>query len=103
MISYTTVQRTNEIGVRIAISANRQDIFVLILKQVAILTLAGILGGICCAALFVKFLSSFTYNVAAVDVATYGLAAAGTAAAILPASFIPAMRAIKLVRSRRGS
>lgn len=68
----------------------------LILKQVAILTLPGILGGICCAALFAKFLSSFMYNVAAIDVATYGLAAAGIATAMLSASFIPAMRATKL-------
>ena len=91
--AYTVTQRTREIGVRLAVGAQRNSVLGLILRQG--LTLAGI--GVAVGALLgfgaTRLLRALLYGVPASDVIAFGGAAVLLVVAALAASWIPAMRA----------
>ena len=93
VISYSTSQRTFEIGVRLALGATRANIFVLILRQCLQLVFAGLAVGFGCALALVHMLNSFLYGITPTDPLTF-LAVCGVLIAIgLLAGFFPARRA----------
>lgn len=96
VISYTVSQRTNEIGIRMALGAQRRNVLRMILSEVGILMIVGLVVGIGLTLAGSKAASSLLYNLKPTDPITLGLAILLLAAIGLAASFVPARRASKL-------
>jgi putative ABC transport system permease protein len=95
VISYLVVQRTHEIGVRMALGAQRGDVLRLVVGHAAKLVGIGSVIGLMLALLSTRTLSALLYNVGAFDAATFVLVTVALAAVALLASYIPALRATK--------
>jgi predicted permease len=93
VVSYTTSQRTFEIGVRMALGATRRSIFGLVLGQSFKLVLAGLGVGIAAALALTRMLSTFLYGIKATDPLTFLTVAALLLAIALLAGYVPARRA----------
>jgi len=96
VISYTVTQRTNEIGIRMALGAQRSGVIRLILGEVAVLITFGVAVGVALALAGSKAASSLLYGLKARDPLTLAAAAILLAAIGFAASFIPARRASRL-------
>ncbi len=96
VVAYTTRQRTREIGIRMALGAEKSDILRLVLGQGFRLALAGLAVGMALSLMVTRFLKSALYGVSATDALTFvGVAVILTAVA-LAACYIPARRATKI-------
>jgi putative ABC transport system permease protein len=93
VMSYLVAQRTHEIGVRMALGAQRLDVLKLILKRGAALVLGGTGVGLMLALLGSRALGSLLYGIGAFDIGTFALVTIALAAIALLASYIPAQRA----------
>jgi putative ABC transport system permease protein len=93
VLSYAVSQRTQEIGVRMALGASRRDVFVLIVRHGATLAGLGILGGVVGAAAVTRVVTSLLYNVSATDPLSFIATAGFLAAVAVAASYLPARRA----------
>jgi putative ABC transport system permease protein len=96
VISYTVAQRTNEIGIRMALGSQRGGVVRLILGEVAILVAIGLAVGIGLTLAGSKAASSMLFGLKPRDPLTLGLALLILAAIGFAASFIPARRASRL-------
>ncbi len=96
VISYSVAQRTHEIGVRLALGAQHQDILWLIVGRGQALTLAGILLGLAVSIAMTRILSSLLYEVSATDPTVFAAIALLLVAVALVACFIPARRALRV-------
>ena len=96
VISYGVARRSHEIGVRMALGAQRADVMRLIARQGLGLTLAGIAVGLVLAAALTRLLSSLLFDVSATDPLTFGLTATLLMFVAVPATWIPARRATKV-------
>lgn len=96
VISYLVAQRTREIGVRIALGAQTQDVIGLVMRQAARLTSMGILLGLLGAFALTRVLESLLYGVSARDPLTYAALAAVLATVALLATWLPARRASRV-------
>jgi putative ABC transport system permease protein len=94
--SYSTSQRIQEIGVRIALGAQKQDILRLILGQGLWIVACGVGIGALAALGLSRFLASQLYGVSASDPATFAAVAALLAVVSLIACYIPARRAMRV-------
>jgi predicted permease len=93
VVAYSVSQRTREIGVRMALGAQRRTVYELILKEAGWLTLAGIVTGLLGAVAAAQLMSSLLFGVKAWDVITLVGVALLLGCAALVASFFPARRA----------
>jgi macrolide transport system ATP-binding/permease protein len=93
VVAYSVSQRTREIGVRMALGAQRSSIHGLILKEAGWLTAAGIIAGLACSVAAGHLMRSLLFGVHAWDFSTLAAVAAVLGAAALLASLIPARRA----------
>ncbi|HKW35672.1 MAG TPA: ABC transporter permease [Candidatus Acidoferrum sp.] len=96
VISYMVLQRTKEIGIRMAIGAGRTDVVAMILKEAGILTVAGLVIGTTLALVSAQVVKSLLYGLKPRDPLTLVLAAVTLAAVAAFASFLPAYRASRL-------
>ena len=96
VIAYSVSQRTREIGVRMALGAQRGSVYQLILKEGARLAVWGIAAGIACSLAATLLLRSILFGVQSWDIATLATVAIVLAAASLLASYIPAHRAASI-------
>jgi len=93
VISYSVSQRTHEIGIRMALGAERGDVLSLVVGQGLVPALLGELAGLAAALALNKVISSLVFQVATTDAVTYaGVAAIWTVVALL-ACYLPARRA----------
>jgi putative ABC transport system permease protein len=95
LVSYSTQQRTYEIGVRMSMGASRWDIAALVLGQGARLVLAGLAAGVLAALGLARALSGFLYGVGAADPVTFAAASGLLLATALVAGWVPARRAAR--------
>ncbi len=93
VLSYAVSQRTQEIGVRMALGASRPTVFAMIVSHGAKLAAAGILCGVVGAFGVTRVVKSLLYNVSATDPLSFIATAAFLALVALLASYIPARRA----------
>ena len=93
VLAYAVSQRTQEIGVRMALGASRQNVFTLIVSHGARLAGVGILCGVVGAAAVTRVVTSLLYNVSATDPISFIGTAAFLAFVALIASYLPARRA----------
>jgi ABC-type antimicrobial peptide transport system permease subunit len=96
VISYLVAQRTREMGIRLALGAQRHDLLKLVLGQGVRLTMIGVAAGLTLALALTRFLSSMLYGVSAADPITFTTIALLFAGLALTASYLPARRAMKV-------
>ena len=96
VISYTVGQRTHEVGVRLALGAQRRDVLQMVLSQGTKMAVVGVLVGICAAFGLTRLMASVLFGVTARDPLTFvGVAILFTLVA-LAACYIPARRAMRV-------
>jgi predicted permease len=93
VIAYSVSQRTREIGVRIALGAQRGMVYRLILREAGVLALAGIVIGTGCAIVAASLMRKMLFGTPPWDIATLVCVAGVLGASALLASFLPARRA----------
>ena len=96
VLSFLVSQRTREIGVRIALGAQRRDVLYLVIKEGAKFSFAGIGIGLTGAFLVTRLMSSELYGVSPLDPLTYVGVAMVMAAVTLLACYIPTRRAMRV-------
>ena len=93
VLSYFVAQRTKEIGIRMALGAQRGAVRRLVLRQGAAMTAIGVCVGVAGAAGLSRYLEGMLVEVATLDAATYAAVAAAFAAVAMLAVYLPARRA----------
>jgi putative ABC transport system permease protein len=96
VLSFLVAQRTREIGLRIALGAQRRDVLILIMKEGAKFSLAGIAVGLIGALLITRLMSSELYGVSPLDPITFIGVAVVMAAVTLLACYVPTRRAMRV-------
>ena len=96
LLSYSVAQRTREIGVRIALGAQRDDVFRVVMRQAGRLLVAGLGVGLLVAFLLGRFLHSFLYGVGQHDGLTLIVVAVLLCGVGFLAAFLPARRAARV-------
>ena len=96
LVSYTVAQRQGEIGIRVALGAQRGDIVALVLRQGALLIAAGTVGGWLAALASSRVLESWMFGVTTDDRLTFVTAPVVLVAVALVACWMPARRATRV-------
>jgi putative ABC transport system permease protein len=96
VVAYTVAQRTHEIGVRMALGAQKIDVHWMVLARGLRLTAAGIAAGLLLSAVATRFLRSFLYGVNPLDLVAFAGAALAWLLIAMLASYIPARRAARV-------
>jgi predicted permease len=96
LLSSTIARRTREIGVRMALGATSLSVGVLVLREVAVLLGAGLVGGLIIAAAAARSISTFLYGLSGYDPVSLALTAGVVVIVAGFGSFIPASRAIRM-------
>jgi putative ABC transport system permease protein len=96
VLAYSVSQRTRELGVRMALGADRSGVLRLIVREGMTVGIAGIVAGVVAAAVFGRAISTLVFGVSAWDPVTYGVVTAALALVTLAACVVPAMRAARV-------
>lgn len=96
VISWSVMQRTQEIGVRIALGAQRAQIFAMVLRQGTRLACAGIAIGLLAAFITTRLMTRFLYKVHPIDPGTFAAVSLLLVAVALLACYLPARKAMKV-------
>lgn len=96
VMSYSVSRRTHELGVRMALGAERGDVVRLVLRQAMALAVAGIVCGVAAAFTLSRFMANQLYGVRPNDPLTYGGVVVVVIGVALLASYIPARRATRV-------
>ncbi len=96
VMAYAVSGRTKEIGIRMALGANRRNVLSLVMRDAIVLTTAGLALGLTGAYAATRVLSSQLYGVETTDTATFAAVSVLLALVALAASYIPARRATKI-------
>jgi putative ABC transport system permease protein len=96
VISYSVAQRTQEIGIRMALGARREDVMRMILLQGARIAATGLAAGMTAAFVLTRYLEKLLFSVSPGDPATFAIVALVLALVALLACYIPARRTLRV-------
>jgi predicted permease len=96
VVSYSASQRTQEIGIRMAMGAQRADVMKLVVRGSVLLATAGIAIGVLAALVLTRFMAGLLYGVSATDPATFVGVSVLLMAVALFANYFPARRATRV-------
>ena len=96
MVSYSVTQRTSEIGIRVALGAQRNDVLKVIMKQGIIISVIGIAIGLVAAFFLTRLLATVLVGVSATDLTIFSLVTGMLLVITLLGNFIPARRATRI-------
>jgi len=96
VMSYSVTQRTNEIGIRMALGASRNHVLQLVLKRGLVLVGIGVVLGLAGSLALTRLLTTLLFGVSATDPATFALVSAILVAVAMLATYLPARRAMKV-------
>jgi putative ABC transport system permease protein len=96
VIAYTVAQRTKEIGIRMALGAQKIDMLTMIMRQSFTVIGIGLIAGILGALATTRLMASLLYGVSAHDLTIYGVVTIVLSAAALIATYFPARRAMEV-------
>ena len=100
VIAYTVAQRTREMGIRLALGAERSSILKMVVGNGGLLACVGVVIGVACAFLLTRFVKGLLYGVGPTDPLTFVCAPVALIAVALLASYIPARRAASIDPAR---
>ncbi|HXT64699.1 MAG TPA: ABC transporter permease [Pyrinomonadaceae bacterium] len=96
VMAFAVSQRTQEIGIRMALGASALDVLKLVLRNGMLLAVIGAVMGLGGAFVITRFMSSLLFGVSPTDVVTFALVTAGLLSVALVACYLPARRATKV-------
>ena len=96
LIAYSVAQRTRELGIRVALGADRRAVIGLIVREGLVLAAIGIGVGLLGAMLVTRTLETLLFEVSPTDPAVLGLTCAGVLVVAAIASLVPAARALRV-------
>jgi len=96
VMAYSVVRRVHEIGIRMALGAQCEDVMRLVVGQGLVLLAIGVAAGVAGSLALTRSLASFLYRIGPTDPATFVCVVAILAAVALFACYIPARRAIRV-------
>jgi putative ABC transport system permease protein len=96
VVAYTVSQRTQEIGVRIALGASRRDVFALVIRQGMTPAVIGLAVGALCALALTRSLATQLYGVKPADLPTFACVSLILLLAAFAACWLPARHATKI-------
>ncbi|HUG52050.1 MAG TPA: ABC transporter permease [Vicinamibacteria bacterium] len=96
VMSYAVSLRTREIGIRVALGAERRTVLAMVLREVAVLALVGVVIGLPSGYGLGRLIESQLFGLSAYDPLTFGLATAALLASAMLAGYIPAARATRV-------
>ncbi|MDQ3421011.1 MAG: ABC transporter permease [Acidobacteriota bacterium] len=96
VIAYSVTQRTREIGIRLALGAQRGDVLRMVIGQALLLALAGVAIGAVGAAFLTRLMTDLLFGVTRFDPLTFAVVAVGLTGVALLASYLPGRRATRV-------
>jgi putative ABC transport system permease protein len=96
VMAYAVAERTHELGLRIALGAERRDVIRLVLGEAFMLAAAGVAVGVAGALATTRLIHSLLFGVTATDATTFAGISALLFATALVASWIPTRRALRV-------
>jgi putative ABC transport system permease protein len=96
VLSYLVSRRTREIGIRVAVGADRAHVLALVLRSGLALALAGVAIGLAAAALSTRLMGTLLHDVSPLDPATFAAVGIGLSMIAAVASLVPAWRATRV-------
>ena len=96
VMSYMVARRRNEIGIRMALGADRGEVVRMVMREAGLLLGAGVVVGLVAAVAAARTASTLLFGLSPGDPSTLLMAAAGLGAVAMLASYLPALRASRL-------
>jgi putative ABC transport system permease protein len=96
VMSYMVARRKSEIGIRMALGADRGDVVKMVMREAAVLLSAGVVAGLVLAIVAARAATTLLFGLQPGDPATLALSAAGLGVVAMLASYLPALRASRL-------